>query len=366
MKSEFFAVESVAKGEVITLFAFDVGYEVDLAQIQQLMSVHTVKPLSGVKQKPAYLQYTQPPQMVPLGELTVLSEMTGVVEATIYDFGAVSLSYRFPLLHQGSPLPLLDLPALSKSLFDAELEIDARTRVNDLVERIRPAISRPALSALVEDYYIFALTQIKPEVTPQVLLHEYQELLAQTLRFETQPLSLTLQREALAKSIAYYQTDLAIIDWNAAILYDIDYEDTVRVLELLNVELLEARYLDAELDKRIDAYEHVVSKNPGWALPLLNPYRQTIQELAELQIESALLSERVDNALKLIGDLYLARIHALASERFYIATWDASISRKLDIIGHLYQLLTNRMSNTQGQTLELIIILLIVMEIFLR
>jgi hypothetical protein len=108
-----------------------------------------------------------------------------------------------------------------------------------------------------------------------------------------------------------------------------------------------------------------VQKQPRWFLPLLSPYRKTLQELAELRIESALLAERVDNSLKLIGDLYLARIHAAVSERFYIATWDASISRKLDIIGNLYQLLTDRISTTQAQTLELIIIILIGLEILI-
>jgi hypothetical protein len=31
------------------------------------------------------------------------------------------------------------------------------------------------------------------------------------------------------------------LDWNAALIVDADYEDTANVLELLNVELLEAR-----------------------------------------------------------------------------------------------------------------------------
>jgi hypothetical protein len=39
--------------------------------------------------------------------------------------------------------------------------------------------------------------------------------------------------------------------------------------------------------------------------------RKAIQALAELRLESLVLTERVDNALKLIGDLYLARVHAV-------------------------------------------------------
>ena len=73
----------------------------------------------------------------------------------------------------------------------------------------------------------------------------------------------------------------------------------------------------------------------------------------------------MDNCLKLIGDLYLARVYSAASEQFHMPTWDASISRKLDIIDNLYQILTDRVNSAQAQTLELIIILLILIEIFL-
>jgi uncharacterized Rmd1/YagE family protein len=134
----------------------------------------------------------------------------------------------------------------------------------------------------------------------------------------------------------------------------------------MNVEFLEARYIDAELDKRLEVYESMAQRQPRWTLPLLNPYRQTIQELATLRIEAALLSERVENALKLIGDLYLARIHTAVTERFNLAAWDEAISRKLDIIGNLYQIMTDRINNRQGQTLELIIILLILIEIMMN
>ena len=77
------------------------------------------------------------------------------------------------------------------------------------------------------------------------------------------------------------------------------------------------------------------------------------------------MAERVDNALKLIGDLYLARIHAAAAERLYLRAWQSAISRKLDIIANLYQVLTDRVRTVQSQTLELIIIALIFAEILM-
>ena len=82
-----------------------------------------------------------------------------------------------------------------------------------------------------------------------------------------------------------------------------------------------------------------------------------------MRLEALLLNERVDNPLKLIGDLYLARVHAAAAKRLYLQDWEVAIARKLDIIDSLYELLTDRVRNAQGQTLELVVIGLILVEI---
>jgi len=131
------------------------------------------------------------------------------------------------------------------------------------------------------------------------------------------------------------------------------------------VELLEARYIDEQLDRRISEYQRAPLTQRASLIPLRTPNRKAIQQLAELRLESLVLAERVDNALKLIGDLYLARVHALAARRLYLQDWESSISHKLDIIASLYQLLTDRVRTTQSQTLELIIIVLILAEILM-
>src|SRR5262249_38017932 len=194
--------------------------------------------------------------------------------------------------------------------------------------------------------------------TADELIKQHRGSLAQTLRFEISGLSRTLQEEALSQSISYYENDLALIDWNAAIIYDRDYEDTANVLELLNVELLEARYIDGQLDWQINEYGSLVRKRIEWPIPLRAPDRQGIEELAELRLESTLLEERVENALKLVGDQYLARLHSAATLRFYLPEWERIITRKLEIISDFYQLLNDRLHTAQSQALEVIIVVL--------
>jgi hypothetical protein len=174
-----------------------------------------------------------------------------------------------------------------------------------------------------------------------------------------------LIQEVSSQAISYYDNDLVLIGWNATFIYDQDYRDTMNVLEFLNVELLEARYVDARLDRSLNECEASIRRPKAGLVPLRNPHKRLADDLAELRLESSLLSERVDNALKLIGDLYLASIHTAASKRFFLPEWEMVISRKLDIVDHLYKLTTDRIQASQAQTLEIIIILLILLEIVL-
>ncbi|MDQ3009167.1 MAG: hypothetical protein M3X11_00465 [Acidobacteriota bacterium] len=354
----------ILQGQVQALFAFDVGYEVSLERLSAMIATTPVQPLSRKKQTPTYLQYTKPPQILHLGIATGHFSAPGNIHATIFDFGAVSISYRWNLAQLETP-SLHDLPQISHDLYNLNLEAHAKEQVENLMRKIEPAIVRPKLAELMEDYYLFIIEKLDESLAAEDLITNHRALLAQTLRFEKNSLSRTQQDEALAQSISYYEQDVTLVDWNAAIIYDRDYEDTANVLELLNVELLEARYIDRQLDKRINEYASLVRKRIEWPIPLRTPYKQAIEDLAELRLESALLSERVENALKLVGDLFLARLHSAAAQRFYLQEWDTIISRKLEIISDFYQLLNDRLHTVQSQTLEVIIVVLILVELIL-
>jgi hypothetical protein len=354
----------IVKGQVVALFAFDVGYEVSLERLSAMLATTPVHPLSRKKRTPTYMQYTKPPQILSLGLATGHFAIEGSIQATIFDFGAVSVAYRWPI-GQGNEVSLEDLPQVSHDLYNLDLGLHAKEQAESLMRKIEPAIFRPRLAEMVEDYYLFIIEELDHPMSASELLAGHRGLLARTLRFETADLSRSQQDEALAQAISYYENDLALVDWNSAVIYDRDYEDTASVLELINVELLEARYIDQQLDRKINEYGGLVRKRIEWPIPLRTPYKQAIQDLAELRVESSIVNERVENALKLIGDLYLARLHSAAASRFYLHEWDRIIARKLEIISDFYQVLNDRVHTAQSQALELIIVILILVELVL-
>src|SRR5215471_1185141 len=142
----------ILQGHCVALFAFDIGYEVSLDKLAALFSATPIQPLSRKRQTPTYLQYTKAPVTLALETTEKLSGVSGTLEATIFDFGAVSMAYRWPLTAHDCGLPLRNLAAVSAELYGRNLETEARQAVSQLVDRIASAIDRPRLSELVEDY----------------------------------------------------------------------------------------------------------------------------------------------------------------------------------------------------------------------
>jgi hypothetical protein len=162
--------------------------------------------------------------------------------------------------------------------------------------------------------------------------------------------------------LAYQPGERVIIDWNSALLFQREAEDVRAVLEYANVELLELRRLDDQLDTVLDRSYHALTRRAGPHRLGLTPGRE-LRLIAELQMESALLFEGVNNALKLIGDQYLARLYRVAAQRMHMPDWDTSILRKLQTAESIYQKLSDQQTTRRMEVLEWIIILLIAFEV---
>src|SRR5256884_9234577 len=91
----------------------------------------------------------------------------------------------------------------------------------------------------------------------------------------------------------------------------------------------------------------------------LGQHRPELRRPARLQLDGAILFEQVTNALKLVGDQYLARVYSLASRRFHLGEWDASITRKLQTIDSIYAKMADRTAGRRMEILEWILNVLI-------
>jgi hypothetical protein len=355
------------EGVCHALYAYDVGLSIDLAECERL--IDTLKQREPVKHKhrapEAYLDPASRPLRVPREASPIVvgrHQTQPLFDMVVHDFGAVTVNFGIDIVG-----PFGALQELGQLLYENDaLRAASLKEIERLIEKIAPAVQKPNIAATVEDYVIYEVRATSPPVRVDDLVTQKRLPLAQLLRAEAAALSDEEVDDALSCRLSFGRDDLAIVDWNAAFLLDRDADDVRSVLELVNAELLEMRYLDRQLDERLErAYEAMVvrEEREGWRFP--SRPGSDLRRIARLQVDSAILFERINNALKLIGDQYLARVYRRASQRFHLQDWDATVQRKLQTLESIYQKLTDRISTRRLELLEWIIILLIAASILL-
>lgn len=362
MTHEWFSTLRVEKGVCYALLAYDIGLSIDLDEAERRITAFKERGSIRPKRRaPSYFEFRPPPLRVTQeAEPLKLGDYSSgsTVDVMLFDFGALSVTYRISL--EGYLDNLLDM---SEELYEnPQLLNDSRGHVEELLAAIQKAVERPTISSFVEDYVVFHIES--PEgTTGQLILQRHDHELAQILRCERSALSEQEVKDATSCRISFGPEDLAIIDWNAALLFGSSMEDVRAVLEFANVELLERRLLDRQLDDALDQAYEAQSKKPPSVFRFPGTFGTASARIARMQVDSALLFERVTNTLKLLGDQYLARVYRLASQRLHLEAWDNGIMRKLQTLDSIYGKMTDRASNVRLEVLEWIIIILIALSI---
>jgi hypothetical protein len=157
-----------------------------------------------------------------------------------------------------------------------------------------------------------------------------------------------------------------VTGWNVALIVEPSGDpDTIEVLELANAQLLELRYYDDLLDRELANLYDEVGRRRGRSMSLLRNYGPVLRRAMILMLEIAEFIERVENALKIIGDVYLARLYASAVETLRIPSWERSVTRKQELVQQVYDVLKSEVDARRGQVSEIIVIVLILGEILL-
>ena len=355
----------VKQGVCHALFAGDVGQRIDLAACRPLLAEPTEQAtLAHKHHAPEWFQFDPPPLRVTQAARALAVgrfQTLPVVETVVYDFGAVCVTYGIPV--SGGPEELVELSCALAA--DKDLEADARARLEQVLATIRPAVLQPRVDTLLEDYVVFQLPDVELSGPLRELPARRGHELARILRAEHGPLSDQEVADALAAAVTFGPDDLTLIDWNTALVFDREADDVRAVLEFANVQLLEIRFLDEQLDRALDrSYETLLAQQDRWRLRLASRGAE-LNRVARLQVDGAVLFERVSNALKLLGDQYLARVYNAASRRLRLAEWDAAIVHKLGTLESIYAKLSDRAAVNRMEVLEWIIIVLIFVSIVL-
>lgn len=361
---------TVSTGAIIALRMFDIAYAIDLRQVETLAAAQA-RSASRIRLSttpPKAMTFDVPPVALALDPLSLLIDGDRIqadVTARLYDFGAVSFALHLAAANLSWPEFTRRVNGVARAL-GPEGSADIFDPVMAQIRKLlAPALIRPAASALQEDYLIGVVHRFDRNLTTVSLLDQID--LVPLLSGEQQPLSDSARQDLMRQRFSYYTDDLVVLTWDRAFIYEPRGDsDVIDVLEVANIQLLEMRYYDELLDDELPRMYDLVEKARSRGL-FLAPRRfaNLARRFYTLVAEVTELTERVDNALQVTEDVYLARIYTSALDLFRVATVSAAVNRKLAIIRDTYTALYDEASSHRSEALEILIVLLIVAEVIL-
>jgi hypothetical protein len=355
---------ALLKGTLHIYVAFDWGEEVDLEKARRCSPAES-QDLARRRRTPSSVAYRPAPLRYPLAgariALPEIGDVTPAAEAIVFDFGGVSISLQIPF-----ELTADALANVAGSLAETQPIVEEARRISTkLFETLKPAMHEPAWSPLNEEYFVFQIDPSESLPAPIELVEKHAAWLAQLVRLERDELSGPEIEGQLQSQISYSPSDLLLVAFSAAVLIDRDCEETLQTIEFANLQLLEYRFIDNLLDERLaGAYSTIHRTLQSW-LPFWRTHGRPLRQLGELRIDVNRLFERTGNALKLVGDQYLARVYRLVATRFHLTEWEQSIRASLDVVEGAYQVVSDQSATFRVEFLEIIVIILITLEIVL-
>lgn len=343
---------------------FDVADEIDLQRAAGMLSQGTTR-MAFTREGSEYVQLSNPPLSVDLGTRPVAlrnGKLDVQAAARLFDHGALSVLLRVPI----SPgTTLEDLIPFADELYDSPaIERVCQEIAAQLRSALAPAFKDSHLWERSESYTVLLARDIEGVSKPGDLLAapELARLLIGEVKEKN--LSKTERDDVLERAFSYSDRDLAVVDWNAAFLWEPSGSyDIADLLEIANAQLLELRYYDDVLDKELSRiYDAIESKRPGNTL-LFSPYKRLMRDLMLTLIELTEFIERVENSIRIVGDTYLARVYEAAVVQLRIGPWQAQVTRKLRLLNQTYELLKGEVDTARSLTLEMMIVGLIVFEV---
>jgi hypothetical protein len=354
-------------GEVVYVYAFDVAYEMARQPVRELLGQPVAQfVVDASKRSPRHLFFYRP-QMVrlpPLERIGPHGPIRVEMGIKLLPVGAISITVRVPFSVRHVE-DLVDYHDLQFS--NGSLNQEVRRLAEEVRGELAPYYVRPVAHLAEEEAYtVFCInsplvTEDGAALSAEQWLGGHRRAVASLLTQEPDVDHLSKQEadESTDRFLSYYEHDLVVVDWDAALIIDekANFDETLYVMELANLQLAELEAYDRILDDSLERAYRDLSARP------MRGRTSILRELREIRIDLARFSDELSNITKFFGDWHLARIYENISARFHLADWHRTIDKKLQTLDDLYQLLNHDQTNRWMLILEVTIVLLFVIDL---
>ena len=354
-------------GDVVYIYAFDLAYDMSRQPIRELLGQPVAQfAVDSSKRSPRHLFFYKP-QMVrlpPLERIGPHGPLRVDREVKILPVGAISIRVRVPF-SVSRVEDLVDYHDLQFS--NGVLQEEVRQLAEEVRRELAPYYIRPVANLAPEEAYtVFCMRSPLQgadgkNVSAENWLHLHRREVAALLTQEPDIDHLSTQEsdESTGRYLSYYEHDVVVVDWDAALIIDQpeNFDETLYIMELANLQLAELEAYDRILDEALERSYRDLSR------PHTRPQGDVLRELRDIRIDLARFNDELSNITKFFGDWHLARIYENISARFHLGDWHRSINGKLRTLDDLYQLLKHDQNNRWMLMLEITIVLLFVVDL---
>lgn len=355
---------ALLEGNLRALLLFEVAEEIDLELLRGILGVGPGKREPAFRHPaPEYVRFERPPVIEDLGPHRTLQGNEFQARIRYFDYGVASVELRMQFCTSWDSLVQL----ANRWIMAPELERCSSEILRERFAAIQQVFKKPYERWISEDYYLIQLEPIPVDgdsaLVAEELVRERGAQIAQIVRGEANPLSAAEQQDVLQSSMSYYPTDLLVVGWVAAFLYDTPEAalPMIDLLEYANSQLLEFRYYDEVLtDVLENVYKRLDKKRGIWRQWKL---AREAQILNTIRLDYRELAERTDNAIKFLSDMFYARAYRLAANRIGVNDYRNLVNDKLSTARDLYESMINEFHQARAFLLELMVVIILIIEI---
>jgi len=351
-------------GSLRALLLFDIAEQIELSDLSGILGTRRTDRQPAFRQPaPEYVRFEHPPAVEDVEPCLTNTGESFQARIRYFDYGVASVDLQ---LRFRADWPSL-IQLANRWMLSSELEGLASITLRDRLKQTGRALRKSYEGWTSENYYIIQLDPITNEsgqiVAAEHLMRLYGSEIAQVVRSEEFPLSASERQEVLQASMSYYPTDLLVVGWVAALIYDTPSgaAPTIELLEYANTQLLEFRYYDDVLTQVLDkVYKQLDERRSFWRRWRL---ARDAENLNTIRLDYRELSEQTENAIKFLSDMFYARVYRLAAARIGVTDYLALVREKLIIAGELYESMIGEFHHARAFFLELMVVIILVIEI---
>lgn len=352
------------RGSFRVLIQYDVAESVSLERLRLTLGLTAPERQPQFSHRaPGYVRFENVPVPEELEPIAISTGERFQCRLKYFEYGVISAELELAFSGDFSEI----VTQSSRWTSASEIESLVSALVHQRVDRLHDIFAQPYRSFLSEDYYVVRIDEAFDErgkpISSADFLNKCGDGIARIVRGEAMPLAPSETNEALQSSMSYYPNDLLVVGWVAALVYDA-YDgaaSTIQLLEYANSQLLEYRHYDEVLSRVLDTAYQLLEHRGG----LFRNWKMAKQaeHINTIRLDITELTERTDNSIKFLSDMFYARAYKMAAKRVGVTDYRILVEEKLRTAGELYQFMVNEFHQSRTFILEVMVVTILVIEL---